>query len=155
MTATGKILKRSLNRGTIPETIIYNTKKSAGYTIKVFGYNGAFNAATCYSLKVTLSGTNFKGAGIEEEEVPVYTSPLVIYPNPVSGRVNILCDAGASGPVVIRILNITGQEVIRVNRNAAEGQNKFTIDISTLRPGIYFAELTGNGDRLFGRFIVE
>jgi hypothetical protein len=155
-TASGKIIQTSQNRGNNPEIIIYNTKKSASYTARVNGYNGAFDPVNCYILNVTLSSTSFT----KDEEIPEpLTSEqgigLIIYPNPVSGKVNIDYSSENSGKVSLNIYNTTGQLLITSVLEAIEGENTFQVDVSSLNKGIYFLEFTVNGERLFGKVMVE
>jgi hypothetical protein len=43
----------SQNAGTNNESITYNGGAAGTYKVQVYGYNGAYSAANCYTLKVT------------------------------------------------------------------------------------------------------
>jgi hypothetical protein len=153
---SGKVLVSSQNRGTTAETIIYNTTKATSFTVRVSGYNGAWDQSNCYSLKVTLSSTAFPK---DVEITPIASSDdiagMVIYPNPVSGKLNIDYTPGISGKVNISIYSVPGQLMLTKSFDAMEGKNTFRVDVSSLKKGIYFLELTCNGEKLFGKVMVE
>jgi hypothetical protein len=152
----GTVIASSQNRGTTPESIIYNTKSTTSFTVRVNGYNGAWDPQNCYTLNVTLSNTAFLKEG---EIVPVVASDegpgMVIYPNPVSGKVNIDYTSERTGKVDINIFNTTGQLLITSAPEAMEGRNTFQVDVSSLNKGIYFLELNDNGKKLFGKVMVK
>jgi hypothetical protein len=154
--ASGKVLRTSQNRGITAETIIYNTTKTASFTTRVYGYNGAWSASNCYSLKVTLSSTKFaekegKNQGVAPEEL----SGLVIYPNPASGQVNVDFSTEVTGKGNISVYGLTGQRLISFVFDGVESENTIMVDIRLLNKGIYFLELSMNGKKRFGKFIVE
>lgn len=53
LNSAGTLLGSSANGGTTSETITFNNAAAGTYTVRVFGYNGAFSATQCYTLKVT------------------------------------------------------------------------------------------------------
>jgi hypothetical protein len=154
--AKGAVLATSQNRGTTPEIIIRNSNKVASYTIKVYGFNGAWNQNMCYTLNVTLSNTSFtKEEAIFPELLSDASTGLIIYPNPVSGMLNIDYSSKITGKVSLNIYNITGQLLIKTVLDEIEGENAFEFDVSSLNKGLYFLELNDNGERLFRKIMVE
>jgi len=67
-----------------------------------------------------------------------------VYPNPAVREVNIAFNAQNSGTAQISIVDMTGREVINVNRNAGSGPNKLKVDVSELTKGIYFVNTRVN-----------
>jgi len=53
LNSAGTVVGTSTNGGTTSETITFNNAAAGTYTVRVFGYNGAFSATQCYNLKVT------------------------------------------------------------------------------------------------------
>lgn len=152
----GRVLMSSQNRGNMAETINYNTNKVTSFTIRVNGYNGDWNQYTCYTLNVTLSNTPFTKEGeISPVLISDVSTGLIIYPNPVSGKVNIDYSSKISGKVDLNVYNITGQLLITTVLEAIEGENTFGFDVSSLNKGLYFLELNNNGERLFRKVMVE
>jgi hypothetical protein len=107
------------------------------------------NPAVSYSVpgtyKVTLKATNTAGSNsiTKESYIIVATASgiddegaaaILIYPNPVSDNLNIICEDDFS--VILYDLN---------GRTVYSGSNERLIDMSDIKPGIYVLELnTGN-----------
>jgi hypothetical protein len=53
LNSAGTVVGSSAAGGTTNETITFNSAASGTYTVRVFGFNGAFSATLCYTLKVT------------------------------------------------------------------------------------------------------
>ncbi len=53
LNSVGTVVGSSANGGTTSETITFNNAAAGTYTVRVFGYNGAFSATICYTLRVT------------------------------------------------------------------------------------------------------
>ncbi|MEQ1677193.1 MAG: pre-peptidase C-terminal domain-containing protein [Chitinophagaceae bacterium] len=53
LNSAGTVIGSSAAGGTTNETIIYNGAAAGTYTVRVYGYNGAFSATSCYTLLVT------------------------------------------------------------------------------------------------------
>ena len=77
---------------------------------------------------------------------------IITYPNPTQDRVTISnMPSGSSG--VVQIFNISGQEVMKTDfRNAA---SDITVDLSQLRNGIYFMQLSIGGQNSVQRIIKQ
>ena len=73
----------SLLSSTSNETINY-TAASGTYYVKVVGYNSAYNASSCYTLKVAL-GTATKPLDYTFEN----NSTLSVFPNPAQQQLNV------------------------------------------------------------------
>ena len=82
------------------------------------------------------------------------TSKTLVYPNPASNTLNVLIDIQAfTNTGVIKIIDITGKEVLSKNVNIANGQ--LSIDISTLTYGMYFAEVVTDKNKEVFKFVKE
>lgn len=53
LNSAGTVVGSSAAGGTTNESIVYNGAAAGTYTVRVFGYNGAFSATVCYTLLVT------------------------------------------------------------------------------------------------------
>ena len=71
---------------------------------------------------------------------PVEEIPLVFYPNPTHGHLMMQADL-PSGPVRIRVRNMTGQVVFRQESNHYGGAWKHEIDLQSLTAGTYLLQL--------------
>ncbi|MBK6828306.1 MAG: pre-peptidase C-terminal domain-containing protein [Chitinophagaceae bacterium] len=53
LNSAGTVIGSSAAGGSTNETIVFNGAAAGTYTVRVFGYNGAFSASSCYTLLVT------------------------------------------------------------------------------------------------------
>ncbi len=91
-------------------------------------------------------------SGIE----PAYTAggpALSIYPNPSAGQFSLRMDAPLQG-AVITVRDAVGRQVLR--RPCADGARlSEEIDLGDAPKGLYFMELTAEGQRITQRLVVE
>lgn len=62
---------------------------------------------------------------------------LVLTPNPVHNELHALFHSTLTEPVTIRITNQFGVVVRTYSRNAVQGNNNWSFDVTTLTPGLY------------------
>ncbi|HRH38249.1 MAG TPA: fibronectin type III domain-containing protein, partial [Flavobacteriales bacterium] len=89
---TNTLLATSQLGGTSSEQIINNTTTVTTYYIRVYGYNGAFSATQCYTLRANTSGTNFREGLFEDGQTidAVEADGLMnVFPNPARDKVMI------------------------------------------------------------------
>lgn len=116
----------SQNSGTTSESISY-TAAAGTYYAQIYGYNGAFSAGSCYTLKVQL-GT---ASRILTPLPPVIT----IYPNPVHNELRINMNVNTE-PFTANITDMYGRNIL---------YRQFTgssqINTTNLAAGIYFINI--------------
>ena len=130
--------------GTSSETIIYNnTQAAATYYAYVYGYNGAFNASSCYTLRAEIGSTTFvRNSGeTEADESLVIEGGLSIYPNPTNGSLNIRLQPEGDLPQTISVYNQMGQLVEAYEVNFTKNQPAVEIRMNDLSDGIYFVQV--------------
>lgn len=133
----------SQNGSTTAEAIIYNTTVVGTYKVQVYGYGGVFNTTSCYTLKASISASNFREGGEEEisEISPVVETPSLaiasIFPNPTNGKLNIQFNSAKESIVEILVTDVAGRIVMNSNFSAIEGDNFTTIDMLNLETGFY------------------
>lgn len=155
------LLATSQNGGTNNELIIYNTTTvSSSYYAYVYGYNGAFSNTQCYTLRVSLSSTNWRTDGstdgeTEEIEIPVVfeNAGFGMYPNPASDEITVEVPLEADADVAVTILDPAGKAAIQQHRALTKGDNRITLDVSRLPNGVYFVQVR-NGEQLHTRKLV-
>lgn len=121
----------SANGGTTSETINY-TATAGTYYARVVGFNGANNASNCYTLRVQL------GTASRTEEL--ITEKVIIFPNPVTSKVNIRID-NLQGMADIRVFDMYGK-LVRQQRSASVNTE---MDLSKLASGMYFIRVLNGG----------
>lgn len=100
------------------------------YRLKQVDVNGA------YEYTEVLSVTN--------EDVK--SSAITVYPNPFSTKLNIGCTASNDGVANISISDISGREVMSLNRDVVSGANSLQLnDLEQLKSGIYFVRVQVEG----------
>ncbi len=155
------ILAVSENAGTTDEVLIYNTTTvSTSYYAYVYGYNGAFSNTQCYTIRISLSSSNFRTDGstdgeVQELEIPVIfeNAAFGMFPNPAGEQVTVEVPMEADADVQVTIVDPSGKAAIQQNRVMGKGDNRMNFDISRLANGIYFVEVR-NGDSKSTRKLV-
>ncbi len=68
---------------------------------------------------------------------------LLIFPNPMQGKAEIMFNVKQTGIASIKIYEITGKEIIHLDENLSQGNHQF--QLSGLKQGAYFINIRGNG----------
>jgi len=155
------LLGTSQNGGTTAEQLISNTTTvSNAYYARVYGYNGAFSNSQCYTLRVSLSSSNWRTDGstdgdVVEGEIPVLfeNAAFGIFPNPASNEVTIEVPMEADRDVQVRIVDGAGRVAMEQNRVLSKGDNRFQFDLNSLANGMYFVQVR-NGEQVNMRKLV-
>ena len=138
----------SANGGLTTETIKYNNGTAGTYFIRVYGYNGAFNATSCYTVRADISSTVFKLMG-EEVEVASESdnSYFEVYPNPNKGFFNYKIDSQITGTYTVSVKDSYGRNIYNENVNKENQLFESTINLEHFSDGIYFV-LLDNGSKI-------
>lgn len=153
----------SQNAGTAAESIVYNNGPRGTYKVKIYGYNGAFDASACYTLRANRSGSTFReGEEIQEEELVQLESvdPIVglseinAYPNPTSDNLDITFESANDGMAVVQVYDLIGKLVYQTNMNLYVGFNKTNIDMSAYSNGTYMLVIS-NGEHVVTSRVVK
>jgi hypothetical protein len=135
----------SQNSGTTNESLIYNnTQAATTYTAYVYGYNGAFNATSCYTIRAEISGTSFVRQSAEELEImneELSNEPLQVYPNPTSGLLNIRLQPEGDINQTVEVYNHLGQKVESFELSFTKEMPAVELQLNDLTDGIYFVRV--------------
>jgi hypothetical protein len=130
------------------DTVVYYLKTygetdSSYYKIYFTAFSGSTEGKyTFMQEKLTLTSV----PGTEEEQL------LQVYPNPATDLIHVVFDQ--NGPTDINLIDMTGR-VIHSTRYQGAGFTDYSLDISSLNPGIYFVQVgTGMNSKVL-RFIKE
>lgn len=104
------------------------------------------------SYKTVFSGGMLaKGLG----EMAITENKIENYPNPFNPETIIRYQITKSGPVSIRVYDITGKEIMTlVNEEKSRGRYEVKFDASRLASGIYFYRITANGFNAIKKMIL-
>gem|GEM_PF-2203609 len=139
--ASGTQLAISQNGGTTGETISY-TAAPGTYFAQVYGYNGANNSSSCYTLRVAL-GTARREAGAELVTGKV---KLVAYPIPAGPQLQVQT-TGFDGRGELRLVDMSGRPVLRQSVLRSHG----TLNTAGLAPGVYVLQLVDANGSMLGQ----
>ncbi len=76
---------------------------------------------------------------------------FAIFPNPTSNNLNLIFNKQINELGTISIMDIAGREII--NSKFTIYNSQFTMDVSSLSSGIYFADILMNGQKITLKFI--
>ncbi|MBU6325591.1 MAG: T9SS type A sorting domain-containing protein, partial [Bacteroidetes bacterium] len=150
--SAGKLLKSSLNTGTISERIYYNNTKAASYTVLVSGYNGAFDANKCYNLLVSSSNSTYTSAPGDVIVEIEKTTNLRAFPNPSDGNIVLEFESVEEGKAEISVYDINGKIVLSETVKTIAGTNQCKKTLAHLSDGMYQAVVTQKGKKETVRF---
>lgn len=144
--SAGTQLAISQNGGTTSESIA-RTYTAGTYYARVYGYNNANNASSCYTLKVQLGTASITGA----EAIPATTGILKVYPNPVSDVLNISLLGALSAKSNMKIVDEKGNVVMQKQIIS----NPQAVDISKLPKGVYLVKVDNDGNVITSKFVKQ
>ena len=67
-----------------------------------------------------------------------------LYPNPAVEVVNLEFNTDTEGAMSIQIFNVAGQLQLDIPVNTNKGENRFSLDISTIASGTYYVKMVGS-----------
>jgi Pregnancy-associated plasma protein-A/Secretion system C-terminal sorting domain/Fibronectin type III domain/Bacterial pre-peptidase C-terminal domain len=135
--SAGTNIKSSLTSGTTAEKILYNVAPVGTYKVRVYPYSG-FNTTACYTLAVNIGNTTF-AREIDGNDTPF--EEVKIIPNPVADVLNIEWHAEADAPVTIRLLDLTGREMKRIEKQMSKELTTVQMDVRNVQNGMYIVTL--------------
>jgi len=139
LNSNGTISQSSTNSGTTSETINATVTSGATYYARVYPKsNGAFNAGSCYTLRVQ-TGTASKM--INPELVQLSGNKFFVFPNPTGFVANLAFKSKTNGNSVITVINQLGSVVLRKSMAVNEGDNFRKLDVSSLSSGMYYIKI--------------
>ena len=137
LNSVGATLLSSLNNSTTNETIS-TTLQAGTYYARVYPKsNGAFNATSCYTLRVQ-TGTATKNGS---ETMQYVGNKLTVSPNPTAHFANLAFNIPVGGKATISVINQTGAMVLQKTLSVNPGDNLRNLDVSNLASGMYFIRL--------------
>jgi hypothetical protein len=148
LNSSGTVIQSSTNSGTADESISA-TVLAGTYYAKVYPKsNGAFNATTCYTLRVST------GTATRMSNSIYVSSPLFIAPNPTRSRANLSFTLATAGSGTLSVINQTGTVVLKRTLGLNAGDNSKELDFSSLPAGIYFVRLQAAGNTQTTKLVI-
>lgn len=127
LNSSGGVLASSTNNGTANETINVNVSSNTTYYARVYPRNnGAFNSASCYTLRAG------GGTASRSGDVLITQAGVTIFPNPANSKLNVRID-DLVGNAQLKVFNVMGKLVMQQQLNKAITE----LNIAKLPAGIY------------------
>ncbi|MEO7263998.1 MAG: reprolysin-like metallopeptidase [Ferruginibacter sp.] len=132
LNSAGSVMQSSLNNGTADETIS-GTATAGNYYVRVYPKNnGAWNAVSCYTLRVQ--------TGTATRET-IAANKFTVSPNPAGFFVNLAINSENSGIAQVSVISQTGASVLSKTLTLNKGENSRKLDIGQLANGMYFVKI--------------
>ncbi|MBK8845730.1 MAG: choice-of-anchor B family protein [Bacteroidetes bacterium] len=153
---SNSLLATSQNSGTTNESIIRNSTTASTYKLRVNGYNGAFNANSCYKLRVDVSSTNFVKTMPLNQETAKYgdEGSLLAYPNPADNDIAFYFTSEMQTNGSLRVYDMLGKVISQSEIEIKEGDNLTQLSLQAMNQGMYIVEIN-NGTTSYKTRIVK
>ena len=144
-----KIMKKTILSFLVLGIVCLIKVNAQNYLINFTG-SGAANTVDSVKVQNLTQNTSLSlsGSDILElivsvgiKEINSTDDNLKIYPNPMQGQAELSFYAKQAGNTHVLISDITGKEVVQINKNSAKGINKYKI--ADLKQGIYYINIIG------------
>jgi hypothetical protein len=113
--------------------------------------NNLSNNRNCHHVYVTPFSS-----GVNAQSANMATNTILVSPVPCTGNVNLSYSVPENAEGKIVVTDILGKEVIELGKELmTQGSYTRNIDVSTLSPGVYFANLIMNGSTSSVKFIKQ
>lgn len=141
LNSSGTQLAISQNNGTQSETINLNLAPG-NYYARVSPKGNAYNASSCYTLKVT--------PGTASDVIVKTTVVMNLFPNPTEGQLNVWLE-GMANKAQIRIYDIMGKLVMQ-----QQAVNTLTqLNVSKLAAGVYMVNVNDGKETKSAKFVKQ
>jgi hypothetical protein len=141
----------SQNGSTTSESISYSGGVAGTYKVQVYGYNGAYNATSCYTLKVTTSSIALNEAEVKTMDI---RSGVIVYPQPASSYATIqFAGSEWKGTASLSVISQMGQllSVQQINTDSRQ----YRLNVSNLANGVYYIRISNSGTTVTQKIVVQ
>ncbi len=131
-------------------------------TVDISSYDGSaelmvrFTGTSNYGNNLYVDNVQFRNdtyVGLEENKL---TNDFRFYPNPADKNLNIEFELAAEAEVSIKVLDITGREVLKLaSETLSNGNHTQSISVESLPAGTYFVELSIDGNVSVEKLMVK
>lgn len=98
-----------------------------------------------------VDGTNITSL----QEMTQIDAQIKIYPNPANNYTNVLLNLQEPNQVQLKLIDITGKEIISKNYGVLSGAQQLVVPTSNLESGLYFVKLSLNSSVSTKRLVVK
>jgi len=154
--SNGNYVGVSQNSGLTSETINYNTTTVGSWKIRVNGFNGAFDASQCYTLRAEISSTLFSTPQemVNGEMVSIPEPRLNLFPNPAHDNLTVNFFSEHNSKAVFNLYSLIGEKVMSFENVSKEGMNSFELNTSSFTNGVYIFEMLSEENVIRQKLII-
>jgi hypothetical protein len=121
----------------------YSSNSSYNVCLTVIDSTCEGDSSLCKSVKTNI--------GLNEAELLSYQ----VFPNPTSGRVNILFLRPVEDDVYVEVFNMMGQKVTSVKTEARSGNQEILVDLSGQPKGVYLISVQMNNHTKVSPVVIQ
>jgi uncharacterized protein (TIGR02145 family) len=133
---------------------VWNKAENKEYILKDYTFSNPYGDAWTENVFPNKDGEysllHFSTTGISDENV---INDISIYPNPTSGIITIGNLAGFQSLTGLEITDITGKIVFQLSIN--HQQSSIELDLSELKNGVYFINLSGKDLKYVNKIVIQ
>jgi iduronate 2-sulfatase len=151
---------------TYPKQTFYKDADGDGYGVSTETFQTYFAPAGYASKNGDCDDSNSRiypggmdciaSAISSSEASAISSSRFSLYPNPSQGNIIVSYKSDITGNVTIKVIDMTGRELLRNNQQAIKGQNTFKLDLQTLHSGMYYLKIIeGSSSQKQIKFLID
>jgi hypothetical protein len=96
-----------------------------------------------------LNQWDINGSGTYSEVISVNVlddayDMLSLFPNPTTGLTEVVYNSYTKEQVMLNVISLDGKTVVNTSLNAVRGGNRFDLDMTDQKSGVYFITITTN-----------
>ncbi|UGU15947.1 T9SS type A sorting domain-containing protein [Sinomicrobium kalidii] len=122
---------------------VFNTSSSGSYRINKFVF------------KVMSSGTSPSGMNAKTISFETTENDFIVYPNPSAGNITLQSRRKETENVRVRLFTNSGACLSDKVHNFSAGDNRLTLDLQSMKPGIYLIQITDDRGKVVTRKILK
>jgi glucose/arabinose dehydrogenase len=97
-----------------------------------------------YRLKIADKDGSYTYSNVVVVDIPgSFITRISIFPNPADKQTTVIISSPEEQKVTWQLVDVTGRSVITKTAVLKKGENRITIDLNTLRTGVYFLQVKG------------
>ncbi len=134
---------------TVKSNITFDYEEKSSYNITISSNDGDGRIIEKI-FTITITDEDEQVTSVETKDLQ---SPISVYPNPVTNKLNIKIEQYLTGGEInISVINVLG-ETIREHTFSYKGVNTFKVNVSDLAEGLYLLQISNDKQRTFKQFI--
>ncbi len=139
-----------------PVAKVYTSANIGDNALSITVRDYANNPSTCVSVVTVLSFQPLIGSGGSKKQVvTTHAMELALFPNPTSGDATLAFELPEAQPFVVQVFDLTGRLVFHREYAGVAGENRESINLSGIAPGVYHVDLQSEGLKAQKRLVVQ